>query len=256
MEPLTNVAVTAARLASETILDYYRRSDTGELTQKGPNDYATEADQRAEALIIDTIARRYPEHGFIAEESGVSGGADTVWIIDPIDGTANFMRGLPHFCVSIACRVDGVLTLGVIYDPVRNELFTVERGRGAELDGRRIRISGAKRLNNALIASGFANRQDSHIDSWIPPFKRLTASAGGMRISGSAALDLAYVACGRLDAFWEVGLKPWDIAAGMMLVRAAGGIVAPPDDSDPLESGHMLASTPKLMPALHAEING
>lgn len=255
MEPLTNVAVSAARLASETILEYYRRGDTGELTRKGPNDYVTEADQRAEQVIIDTIARRYPKHGFIAEESGVSGGTDTVWIIDPIDGTDNFMRGLPHFCISIACRVDGVLTLGVIYDPVRNELFTAERGRGAELDGRRIRISGAKRLNNAMIASGFANRQDSDIDAWIPTFKRLTTSAGSMRVNGSAALDLAYVACGRLDAFWQVGLKPWDMAAGMMLVRAAGGIIAPPDDSDPLESGHMLASTPKLVPALHAEIN-
>ncbi|NNC22729.1 inositol monophosphatase [Salinisphaera sp. USBA-960] len=254
MDPLTNVAVSAARAAGDTILEYYRRGDPGQITRKGPNDYATEADQHAEQVIIQTISRRYPQHGFIAEESGQNDDTDTVWIIDPIDGTANFMHGLPHFCVSIACRIDGILKLGVIFDPVRNELFTAERGRGAELDGRRVRVSGATHLDTALLASGFAYRRNADVDTWMPAFQQLTRAAGGMRVNGSAALDLAYVACGRLDAFWEAGLHAWDVAAGMLLVRAAGGIVAPPDDSDPLESGHILASTPKLVPRIHERI--
>lgn len=255
MQPLTNVAVSAARRAGETILGFYRRGETGEITRKGDNDFVTEADQRAEQIIIDTISKRYPDHGFIAEESGTSGStADTVWIIDPLDGTANFIRGLPHFCVSIACRVEGVLQLGVIYDPIRNELFSVERGRGAECDGRRMRVSGATRLHSAVVASGFAYKRTQELATWMPTFERLTDNVGGIRINGSAALDLAYVACGRLDAYWEVGLKPWDIAAGTLLVRGGGGIVAPPDDSDPMECGHVLASTPKLVPQLHEQI--
>ena len=250
MQPLTNIAVTAARRAGEVILSYYRRGETGEISRKADNDYVTEADQRSEATIIDTIRRVYPQHAFLAEESGASGEADTVWIIDPIDGTANFMHGVPHFCVSIACQVNGRLEHGVIYDPVKDELFTGERGAGAALDGRRIRVSRNVRLRQAMLATGWAYRKHGDIATHLPLFNRLLAASGQVRNTGSAALDLAYVAAGRLDGFWEMALSPWDMAAGMLMIRAAGGIAGDPHDGDALATGNIVAANPKLYPQL------
>jgi len=255
MHPLTRIAVSAARRAGDVILQYYRRGETGEIRQKSENDYVTAADQQAEQVIIETIHRAHPEHAIRAEESGASGSSRTVWIIDPIDGTANFMHGLPHFCVSIACQHDGVLEHAVVYDPVKDELFTAERGAGAMLDGRRIRVSGVKRLHKAMLATGFAYRKQQDIDTHMPAFLGLLRAAGDMRRGGSAALDLAYVAAGRLDGYWELGLAPWDVAAGMLLVRAAGGIVSDPFGDDALESGNIVATTPKLHPQLAAQIS-
>ncbi|MDA3920705.1 MAG: inositol monophosphatase family protein [Salinisphaera sp.] len=252
MQPLTNVAVTAARRAGDLILSYYRRGDTGEVTRKSENDYVTEADQRAEKIIIDSIRRHYPDHAFLAEESGESGESDTVWIIDPIDGTANFMRGIPHFCVSIACQIKGVVEHGVIYDPVKDELFTADRGAGASLDGRRMRVSKVIRLRESMLSTGFAYRRTSDVATYMPLYNRLLSASGHMRGMGSAALDLAYVAAGRLDGYWEVGLSPWDMAAGVLMVRAAGGIASDCHDNDanPLDTGNVLAANPKLYPQL------
>jgi myo-inositol-1(or 4)-monophosphatase len=250
MQPLTHIAVTAARRAGDVILSYYRRGETGAISRKGENDYATEADKRAEAAIIDTIHRAYPEHAFLAEESGKQGSADTVWIIDPIDGTFNFMRGIPHFCVSIACQVNGVIEHGVIYDPVKDELFIADRGASASLDGRRIRVSTVTHLRGALLATGFAYRKQGDIATHLPLFNRLLTACGGVRISGSAALDLAYVAAGRKDGFWELGLSPWDMAAGMLIVRAAGGLAGDPSNGDALTSGDVVAANPKVYPQL------
>ncbi|MES1927294.1 inositol monophosphatase family protein [Salinisphaera sp. T31B1] len=255
MQPLTNIAVTAARRAGDVILSYYRRGDTGEVTAKrGRNDYVTEADQRAEMTIIDTIRRVYPGHAFHAEESGEQGESDTIWIIDPIDGTANFMRGIPHFCVSIGCQVNGVLEHAVIYDPVKDELFTADRGAGATLDGKRIRVSKTVHMRQALLATGFAYRKSGDVATHMPVFNRLLSASSDIRRAGSAALDLAYVAAGRLDGFWEMGLAPWDMAAGILMVRAAGGIAGDAHDGDPMDTGNIVAANPKLYPQLADKI--
>lgn len=252
MQPLTNIAVTAARRAGDVILSYYRRGEYGQATRKSENDFVTEADRRSEAVIMETIRKSHPDHAFVAEESGEIGSSDTVWIIDPIDGTMNFMRGIPQFCVSIACRINGVTEHAVIYDPVKDELFTATRGAGAMLDGRRIRVSGIARLREAMLCTGFAYRRTETIDTHKAEFDRLLPATAHMRSLGSAALDLAYVAAGRLDGFWEYGLSPWDMAAGQLLVRAAGGIVSDTQDSDgdPLATGNIMAATPKIYPQL------
>lgn len=257
MQPLTNVAVNAARRAGDVILSYYRHGETGEVTRKSDNDYVTEADQRAEAAIIDTIRRNYPDHAFLAEESGQTGESDTVWIIDPIDGTTNFMHGIPHFCVSIACQIKGVLEHAVIYDPVKDELFTADRGSGATVDGRRMRVSKTIKLREATLSTGFAYRRERDIAAYLPLYNRLLSASGHMRGMGSAALDLAYVAAGRLDGYWEVGLSAWDVAAGTLMVRAAGGIASDSHDNDanPLETGNILAANPKLYPQLLDKIS-
>lgn len=254
MHPLTNIAVSAARRAGGIILQYYRRGDTGRVERKGENDYVTEADKRAELAIIEAIQRVYPDHAIRAEESGTSGESDTVWIIDPIDGTANFMRGIPHFCVSIGIQVEGVLQHAVVYDPVKDELFTADRGAGASLDGRRIRVTQCNRLRHAMLATGFAYRKSGDIKTYLPTFNRLLSASGDIRRGGSAALDLAYVAAGRLDGYWELGLSPWDVAAGIVLVETAGGIVSDPFGGDPLESGHIVAAAPKLHPLLERRV--
>lgn len=258
MQPLTNIAVTAARRAGSVILSYYRRGDPGTVTQKTENDYVTEADQHSERTIIETIRRSHPDHAFLAEESGDIGESETVWIIDPIDGTMNFMRGIPHFCISIACQVRGVTEHAVIYDPVKDELFIAERGSGATADGRRIRVSSTTRLNAALLATGFAYRRTTDIASHMPAFNRALVGSGHIRDSGSAALDLAYVAAGRYDGFWEFGLSPWDMAAGQLMVRAAGGIVTDThnNDADPLDTGNIVAATPKVYPQLLSQLSG
>jgi len=260
MQPLTNVAVSAARRAGDVILSYYRRGDTGDVTRKSENDYVTEADQRAEASIIESIRRSYPDHAFLAEESGESdntGESDTMWIIDPIDGTTNFMHGIPHFCVSIACQVKGVVETAVIYDPAKDELFTAERGSGASVDGRRMRVSKNIKLREAILSTGFAYRRNHDIATHMPLYNRLLSASGHIRSSGSAALDLAYVAAGRLDGYWEMGLSPWDMAAGMLMVRAAGGIASDSHDNEvnPLDTGNILAANPKLYPQLLEKIS-
>lgn len=255
MQPLTNIAVNAARRAGDVILSYYRRGDTGHVSRKSENDFVTEADERAEATIIDTIRRVYPQHAFMAEESGEQGESDTVWIIDPIDGTSNFIHGIPHFCVSIACQINGVIEHGVIYDPVKDELFTADRGAGATLDGRRIRVSRTIHLRQALLTTGFAYRRQSDIATHLPLFNRLLSASAGVQIAGSAALDLAYVAAGRKDGAWEFGLSPWDMAAGMLMVRAAGGIAGDPHDGDALASGNIVAANPKIYPQLAERIS-
>ncbi|HLQ85548.1 MAG TPA: inositol monophosphatase family protein [Salinisphaeraceae bacterium] len=255
MHAYTHTAISAARRAGGVILQYYRRGETGDVQRKAENDYVTEADQRAEEVIIDSIQRAYPEHAIRAEESGRSGDSRTVWIIDPIDGTANFMHGIPHFCVSIACQIDGVIEHGVVYDPVKDELFTADRDAGAQLDQRRIRVSGISQLRHAMLATGFAYRKNGDVAQYLPVFNRLLAASGDIRRGGSAALDLAYVACGRLDGYWELGLSPWDVAAGMLLVEAAGGLVSDPFGGDALETGHIVAATPKLHPLLAQRIS-
>lgn len=254
MQPLLNIAVSAARAAGRVVMKHYRQGGARDIRSKGRNDFVTEVDDQAESAIIDTIRRAHPRHAILAEESGGHGDSEVVWIVDPIDGTANYIRRLPHFCISIACQIRGQLEHGVVYDPFREELFTASRGAGAMLDGRRIRVAPTTHLHSALLATGFAYRKQQDIAAHLDVFTDILTAAGDIRRAGSAALDLAYVAAGRLDGYWEMGLSPWDIAAGLLLVQEAGGIAGGIGGGDALASGNALAGTPKIFAALEQRL--
>jgi len=248
MHPLLNVAVMSARRAGSALIKKMVNLDKLKVEQKGHNDYVSDADLAAEKAIINCILKHYPDHAILAEESGVQGESDTVWIIDPLDGTTNYLHGFPVFAVSIGVQINGRMEHAVVYDPLRQELFTASRGQGAHLEGRRIRVSGQKQLDRALVGTGFPYRQaEKEIDPYLKMLGKVVRSTSGVRRPGAAALDLAYVAAGRLDAFWETGLAPWDLAAGTLLIREAGGMVSGLDGSEGfLDSGHILTGTPKI----------
>ena len=255
MHPMLNTAVKAARDAAEIIQFGARNLDRLSIDSKGPGDFVTEIDRRAEETIVDTLLGAYPNHGIIAEEgSGDTRGnsqSDHIWIIDPLDGTTNFLHGLPTYCVSIALQVDGKLTQAVIYDPNRNDLFTSSRGAGAFMNNRRIRVSKTLKLRDALIGTGFPFRDGAAFDEYVIQFKKLMPKTAGLRRPGSAALDLAYVAAGFYDGFWEMKLSPWDMAAGALLIMEAGGLVTGIDGEDSyMDSGAIVAATPKIFPEL------
>ena len=247
MHPLLNIAVRAARRAGEIIVRSLVRLESLEVTSKGRNDYVSEIDRAAEREIIGIVHKHYPEHAFLAEESGASGSGDTVWIIDPLDGTTNFLHGFPVFAVSIAVQLRGRLEIGVIYDPMRQEIFTAARGAGAHLENHRIRVSKQRGLPGALLATGFPFREDErYADNYFAMFRMLASMTAGIRRPGSAALDLAYVACGRVDGFWEMGLKPWDTAAGTLMIREAGGRVGTLGGDEYRLGANIVAGAPKV----------
>ena len=252
MHALLNVAVMAARRACATLIRKMTNLEKLKVEQKGQNDYVSEADHAAEKAIINCILKHYPDHAILAEESGAQGESDTVWIIDPLDGTTNYLHGFPVFAVSIGVQVNGRMEHGVVYDPMRQELFTTSRGQGAQVDGRKIRVSGQKQLERALVGTGFPFRQaDIEVEPYLSMLSKVVRNTSGVRRPGAAALDLAYVAAGRLDAFWETGLCSWDLAAGSLLIREAGGIISGLDGSEGfLESGHVLCGTPKIYAGL------
>ncbi len=254
MHPMLNTAVKAARKAGAIITRASFDLERLTVRRKQHNDFVTEVDHAAEDAIIRTLKEAYPSHAFLGEESGASAPAqesDHLWIIDPLDGTTNFLHGFPQYCVSIALRHKGVLQQAVVYDPNRNELFTATRGAGAFLNDRRIRASAADRLEDCLIGTGFPFRDFTHFDEYLRMFAAVTRRVAGVRRPGSAALDLAWVAAGRLDGFWEMGLSPWDMAGGALLVREAGGLVGDFAGADGfLESGRIVAANPKLFEPL------
>ena len=252
MHALLNVAVMAARRAGNSLMRNLVKLDKLKVEMKGRNDYVSEADRTAEREVIETVHKHYPDHAILAEESGASGDSDTVWIIDPLDGTTNFLHGFPVFAVSIGVQVKGRMEHGVVYDPVRQELFTASRGVGAQLDGRRIRVSGLTNLERALIGTGFPFRQaDIEMEPYLAMLGKIIRNTSGVRRPGAAALDLCYVAAGRLDGFWEAGLSAWDLAAGSLIIREAGGIVSGLDGSENyLETGHVLTGTTKIYAGL------
>ena len=252
MHPILNIAVRAARRAGSIINRSALEGAPLEVRAKQANDYVTQVDRAAEEAIMDVVRKAYPDHGFLAEESGTTGAeAQYRWIIDPLDGTTNYIHGFPQYCVSIAVEQRGSLVHGVVYDPVRNELFTASKGRGAYLNDRRIRVSKCARMQEALIGTGFPFKELKRVDPYLRQLKRLMSSTSGVRRAGAAALDLAYVACGRLDAFWELGLSPWDMAAGALLIQEAGGLVGDlKGDAGFLESGDICAATPKIFSPL------
>ncbi len=253
MHPMLNTAVKAARKAGAIITRASFDLDRLTVRRKRHNDFVSEVDHAAEEAIIRTLREAYPGHAFLGEESGDHAGkdADHLWIIDPLDGTTNFLHGFPQYCVSIALRHKGVLQQAVVYDPNRNELFTATRGAGAFLNDRRIRVSATDKFEDALVGTGFPFREFAHFDRYLRMFSEVTRRVAGVRRPGAAALDLAWVAAGRLDAFWEMGLSPWDMAAGALLVREAGGLVGDFSGGEGfLESGDVAAGNPRVLPAL------
>ncbi|XQA74779.1 inositol monophosphatase family protein [Xanthomonas sacchari] len=224
-KPAVTVMVKAARLAGNVLLRHINRLEALNVVQKDSMDYASEVDADAEKVIVKELRRAYPDYGVMGEESGVQGGGRYMWVIDPLDGTSNYLRGFPHYCVSIALVENGEPVDAVIFDPLRNELFTASRGNGAVLNDRRIRVSERKELNGAMVHTGFAPRERKRTSPQLKCVDALLVQAEDIRRTGSAALDLAYVACGRSDAYFEAGVKAWDIAAGVLLVREAGGRV-------------------------------
>jgi myo-inositol-1(or 4)-monophosphatase len=247
MQPLLNIAVRAARRAGEVIIRSLNRLESLEVTSKGRNDYVSEVDQTAEREIIALIRKSYPDHAFLGEESGAIGDGPVVWIIDPLDGTTNFLHGFPTFSVSIACRVRGKLEEAVVFDPMRQEMFTASRGRGAHLENRRIRVSKQRTLEGALIGTGFPYRANTrYLDDYLAMLKVVMQTAAGVRRPGSAALDLAYVAAGRVDGFWEIGLGEWDTAAGTLLIEEAGGRIGTLTGGEYRQGGNVIAGNPKV----------
>jgi myo-inositol-1(or 4)-monophosphatase len=252
MHPMLSIAVRAARRAG-SIINRAALAGGVQVKSKRANDFVTEVDRSAEAAIIEIVQKSYPDHGILGEETGaIDGGKQEYrWIIDPLDGTTNFIHGFPQYCVSIGIEHRGALAHGVVYDPIRDELFTASKGNGAFLNDRRIRVSKCSRLGDALVGTGFPFKELTRVDLYLKQLRQLMEKSSGVRRAGAAALDLAYVACGRLDGFWELGLLPWDMAAGALLIQEAGGLVGDLEGEQSfLESGDVCAAAPKLFPAL------
>ncbi len=251
MHPMLNIAIKAARLAGTIILRYTDQLERLSIESKGRSDFVTEVDREAEAEIMHVIRKAYPDHAVLAEESGRREGNDYVWIIDPLDGTTNYLHGYPQFAVAIALMHRQRLDQAVVFDPLRDELFTASRGVGAQLNGRRIRVSRVVKLELALLGTGFPFRAHEHLETWIDTFRVLLTHTSGIRRAGSAALDLAYVACGRLDGFWEIGLGPWDMAAGALLIEEAGGLIGDFGGAQRfLQTGNVVAGNPAVYPKI------
>ena len=252
MHGMVNIAIRAARRAGDIMIRQLNRLEALEVAEKGRNDFVTRVDQLAEAAIIEVIKDHYPDHAILAEESGASGDHEVQWIIDPLDGTTNYMHGFPVFSVSIAVMEAGELRHGVVYDPLRQEIFSASRGQGAQLDGRKIRVSKQSSLRGALIATGFPYRMaEAHMDLYLGMLRAVMIETAGVRRPGSAALDLCYLAAGRVDGFWELGLSKWDVAAGALIIREAGGRVSDFRGTDGfLDSGNVVGGTPKVYAAL------
>jgi myo-inositol-1(or 4)-monophosphatase len=250
MHPTLNIAIKAARRAGQIINRASMDVSTLKVGVKQQSDFVTEVDRAAENAIIEVLREAYPQHGILAEESGLAGtkpDAEYQWIIDPLDGTTNFIHGLPQYAVSIGLAHKGVMTQAVVYDPNRNELFTATKGAGAFLNDKRIRVSKRAKLDEALIGTGFPYRVFDHVDSYLAIFKDMAQKTAGMRRPGAASLDLAWVACGRMDGFWELGLSPWDIAAGSLLITEAGGLVGDlSGENNYMKTGNTVGGNPKV----------
>ena len=261
LAPQVNIALRAARQAGQFIRRAADDVQRIKVEQKGRNDFVSEVDRAAEAHIIDVLQKAYPNYGILAEESGAQPGkgddARWQWIIDPLDGTTNFLHGFPQFCISIALACDGKVEHAVVVDPLREEEFTASRGRGAVMNGRRLRVTQRAGLEGALIGTGFPFRRDQaqHVEPYLDMMRDIMPLAAGLRRPGAAALDLAWLAAGRLDGFWETGLQEWDMAAGCLLITEAGGLVGDfTGGHNHLKNGNLVAGSPKVFKALLQKI--
>jgi myo-inositol-1(or 4)-monophosphatase len=252
---LLAAAMTAAQIGGEVLRGYFRDLEPGQVAEKDRNDWVSEADRASERAILGSLARAAPDVGVLAEEGGASGSIGTRWLVDPLDGTLNFVRGFPHFAVSVGLVVEGRLEVGVVYDPMRDELFAARRGGGATRNGAPIRVTGRPGLQGAFVTTGFPYRVHRYLDTFLAVFRDVFMEAGALRRPGAAALDLAHTAAGIFDGFFEFCLSPWDIAAGTLLVREAGGIVTDLDGGpDVLVHGNVVAASPGVHRDLLAAI--
>ena len=253
--PFLNTAIEAAHKGGDLIMKYRDRVDSIPVERKARGDYASEVDKACEEVIRAELGRRYPDHEILGEEHGKSGDHENVWLIDPIDGTSNYLRGIPHYAISIALSVKGRIEHGVVYDPARDELFAASRGQGTTLNNRRVRVSGRSTLSNAVLGAAFPFRSRRLMPAYMEMFDTLFEQCEDVRRAGAASLDLAYVASGRLDGYWELALKPWDTAAGALLVQEAGGVVMDITGGDNwLKSGHIIAAPFKLITPMRKAI--
>lgn len=262
MEPAINIALRAARAAGDLIAKASERMDLVKIGEKERNDFVSNVDKAAEAEIVSQLRKAWPDDNILCEEGGLitgaSGHSDTTWYVDPLDGTTNFLRGIPHYAVSIGCVKNGRHEHAVIYDPIRREEFTASRGRGASLNGKRLRVSDKHNFDGALLGTGIPYRasQQPFIHGYMQCVEHFANNSAGIRRAGSAALDLAYVAAGRMDAFWEYGLKEWDVAAGILLVQEAGGLVADfQGGNTSLQTGNIVCGNPKIFKVLLKVVN-
>jgi len=246
MHPMLNIAIKAARQAGDIIIRSADSLGTLKITMKSQNDFVTEVDRRAEEQIISTLLTAYPNHGILAEESGFTNkDAEYTWIIDPLDGTTNFIHGFPHYAVSIALKKGKYIEQAVIYDPVRQDLFTASRGKGAHYNNMRLRVTRQRKLEGAFLGTGFPFKNRPNIEPYIDIFRDIFSVTAGVRRAGAASLDLAYVAAGKLDGFFEIGLKPWDYAAGLLLIQEAGGVVTDfSGNHDYFKTGNIVCGNP------------
>jgi len=254
---LINVMAGAARKAARGLNHDFGEVEQLQVSRKGPADFVSTADRRAERVLLEELRRARPRYGVLSEESGAQAGEDTSnrWIVDPLDGTLNFLHGIPHFCISQALERDGEIFAAAVYDPLRDELFWAEKGAGAYLNHRRLRVSARQHLHEAVLATGIRFMGEPARPQFLARLEALMARTGGFRRFGAAALDLAYVAAGRYDGFWEAGLEPWDMAAGILLVSEAGGFVSAFDGgAGMLDSGDVVAANPRLHPLILAAL--
>jgi myo-inositol-1(or 4)-monophosphatase len=254
--PVLNVAIEAAHAAGNIMRRQMQHVDAIPVERKARHDYVSEVDKACEAEIVREISRYYPDHAFLCEEGGKTGDSEYVWVIDPLDGTSNYLHGIPHFAVSIAQQVKGRTEHAVVYDPIRDELFTASKGSGAFLNSKRIRVSARSGLEGAVLATAFPFRHREHLQAYAKVFQAVFSKVEDFRRAGTASLDLAWVAAGRMDGYFEVALKPWDVAAGALIVREAGGVVMDFDGSDAVEdSGSIIAAPFKVMTPLRQVIH-
>ena len=253
--PTINIAINAAHIAGDLMRQEFPKVASIPVTQKARHDYVTEIDRSSEAQIVREIKRYHPDHAFLGEEGGSEGESDYKWIIDPLDGTSNYLHGIPHFGISIALQIKGRTEHAVVYDPMRDEMFSASRGSGAHLNNTRIRVSARNSLNSAIVATAFPFRQRGMMSVYTGIFSDVFRKIEDIRRNGAASLDLAWVAAGRMDAYFEIGLKSWDVAAGALLVREAGGVVTDFDGNDAVEESHSILAAPyKLMTPLRKMI--
>ena len=254
-KPAVTLMVKAARAAGNVLLRNLSRLDALNVVEKGRQDYASEVDAQAEEAAVRELRRAAPDYAILGEEGGLQGKGRSTWVIDPLDGTTNLVKGIPHFAVSIALRVKGKTEQAVVYDPIRDELFTATRGSGAQLNGYRIRVGKAKELSGTILATGFPFKQKHHIEPYLKMFQSMFIECADIRRAGSASLDLAYVAAGRVDGFWEIGLKPWDTAAGELLAKEAGAIVTDFVGGHNYEnSGNIVVANPRVLKEMLGKI--
>ncbi len=250
MHPMLNIAIRAARNAGKIVGKGFENLEKVNFEEKTLNDYVSSVDEESELVIITTLKKSYPDHSFLSEESGIEDGKDTdhQWIIDPLDGTNNFLRGIPHFAISIALKIKGRTEIGIVFDPINNELFSAVRGQSSQVNGYRTRVTSASKLTKTLLATGFPFKAKHHTQAYLNIFKELFLQVADMRSSGSAALDLAYVAAGRFDGFWQFSLQPWDIAAGELILKESGALMTDFEGgSNYMASGNVVAANPKLL---------